>query len=362
MARVGGVTRGLAGIGIGLVLLALAPSLAWAGNEAHLRTPVLWPEPVCGLVIDRGEQASAHFDYAIPFEDTMLGPEELPDSRTHQFVALCRQRPLTDLLPTWIGVDDVERSAAAGLVEAASVSPEQVLDTSASWAGCFVRITADDERRPITFAAAEAGIDWSLAEVPVGVWQLAGYTFEPPFNLWRARPGFVKILDDPSDPDQDLPAAAIAEVESVWTGPGTLELCLDARVPAAAIVEWSPFVPELDWRELGSFVVSSEGSVTLDVEGPPLAEGELVEGLIRVRLIDNLGREFVAHHDATIVFAACEGECGDPPEDAEEPTKAGYCALSDGPGFGGIAMLMLMLGLSARRASGRRLRSRRPSG
>jgi hypothetical protein len=330
---------------------ALLAALAWsgaarAGNEAHPRTPVLWPDAACSSVVDRSETATLELTYAIPFEDTMLGPDELPDSRTHQFFALCRQRDPGELLPQWITRDDVERAAALGLVDAASVGPEQVLDEAPAWAGCFVRITADDARRPITFAAAAEPVAWTLADAPLGVHQIAGYTFEPPFNLWRARPGFVKLLADASDPAQDLPAAALPSADAIWPGRGTLELCVDAIPPIEAFVEWAPFAPQLDYQPLAQHTIAAPGTVVLELEGPAIDEP--IEAVLRVRVVDGLGREFVAHHANTLAFEPALDEPGadsDSSTDASEPPSADPgCSCSQAP-TGGAATLLSLLPL-----------------
>jgi MYXO-CTERM domain-containing protein len=328
---------------LGLVAIGLlVPMRAHAGNEAHPRTPVHWPGTECGRVIDRSVEPTIHFEYAVPVEDTQLGPEELPDSRTHQFFALCRQRPTTELLPNWISVDDVERSILAGLIEPGSVPASEVLDTSATWADCSVRITADDDRRPIDFATAEQGFDWDLADVPIGVWQVAGYTFEPPLDLWRAQPGFVKIVDDPDDPAQDLPAAHTAKTNGYWwpDHPNELELCVDVLEPATAILEWASFAPELVWTEFDRATIEQDGLVTLTTDGPSVAiigASAKVEGLVRVRLIDALGRETVAHHPRPVIFELCLGHCADdpPPEDPppeDPPDDDEPVAVDDGCG------------------------------
>lgn len=335
-----------------LALGLLATGLAHAGNEAHPRTPVLWPDGECGRVIDRSVEPIAHFEYSIPFEDTLLGPDELVDSRTHQFFALCRQRPVSELLPNWISDDDVARATEAGLIEPGSVPTSEVLDTHATWSDCAVRITADDDRRPISFAAAQAGFDWDLADVPIGVWQVAGYTFEPPLDLWRERPGFVKIVDDPSDPDQDLPAAAIASADPLWMISGQLELCVDVLTPATAILEWTPFAPELDWQPLGESTITQDGTVTLSFDGPPVEIGESIQGMIRVRVIDALGREVIAEHSTTVSFYTCVGHCGpddprpDQPPDEDPIIVDDGCACASSPsGAPGSASLLAWLPL-----------------
>jgi hypothetical protein len=350
--------------------LLLAPSLAHAGNEAHPRTPVLWPESECGVVIDRDEQPIVHFDYEIPLEDTQLGPDELPDSRTHQFFALCRQRAASELLPNWISVDDVELATMAGLIEPGSVPSSDVLDTSAAWADCFVRITADDDRRPITFAVAEQGFDWNLADAPLGVWQVAGYTFEPPLDLWRARPGFVKVVEDPDDPAQDLPAAYIASAGTgyFWPDVTEVELCVDVLEPATAIFEWAPFAPELVWEEFDRTTIEQDGLLTIVPFGPTLeppspGANVQVEGLLRVRVIDALDREYVAHITHSIIFERCNGHCGDgdpPPDDPplEPDAIDDGCACSHANPGPSPALACLVLVIAATRTGRSKRRSR----
>jgi hypothetical protein len=218
------------------------PHPASAGNEAHVRTPVLWPSE-CGRVVDRSVDPIAHFDYAIPIEDIDKTADELPDSRTHQFFALCRQHPVSELLPPWITRDDVDRSVLAGLLAPDEVTYREILDETTIWADCFVRITDDAERRPITFAQAELGVDWDTSTIEIGVWSLAGYTFEPPLNLWRDRPGFVKVLDDRDDPEQDLPAIALlGDEQAVEPGEALRwHACVDVLEPARIELAWAPF-------------------------------------------------------------------------------------------------------------------------
>lgn len=335
---------------LGLSAWALAPARAQAGNELHVRTPVLWPGASCGQVVERGgsEGAVVHLDYAIPAEDTLLTVDELDDSRTHQFVALCRDRPSTELLPEWITADDLARSLDAGLLDAAEaeaiISSQGILDAHPEWSSCARRITADDDRRPITFAAAEAGVDWALADVPVGVWRVAGYTFEPPLNLWSPRPGFIKIVDDLDDPEQDLPALALSSPELILEADGafTLEGCADLLEPALASVDWSPFAPELDWRPLLEAEAITDGSFSLALTAPPLdalepntEASDQPTLLLRVRVTDALGRSAVAHLSQPAQLRPCVGGCADDSgsdsgEDGESGSHAG-CSATETP-------------------------------
>jgi hypothetical protein len=319
-----------------------------------VRTPVLWPSE-CAVIVDRSVDPIVHFDYSIPVEDTQLTPEELPDSRTHQFVALCRDRPLTELLPIWLTRDDLDRSAAAGLIETSSASSQAILDESPSWTDCFVRVTADDERRPITFAQAALGVDWDTSEVAVGVWSLAGHTFEPPFNLWRDRPGFVKIVDDRADPGQDLPAIALLGQEQVLEPGVTIELdaCVDVLEPATVELEWAEFAPELIWRPLSATAVD-DGPLRLAFTTPvEAADREL---LVRARLVDALARERVAYLPARLAVLPCPSSgCPEVPSDPEpsEPTEspAQGCAATTPASPLAIGLLLLPIVLRRRRPS-----------
>jgi hypothetical protein len=286
------------------------------------------------VIVDRSIDPIVHFDYTIPLEDTELTPDELPDSRTHQFVALCRERPLSDLLPNWLTRDDVERSAAAGLIDSAELDAAAILDESPLWSDCFVRVTADDDRRPITFAQAALGFTWDTSNAAVGVWSIAGHTFEPPFNLWRDRPGFVKIVDDPADPDQDLPAIALLGDEQVLEPGASVEFdaCVDVLEPATVELEWAEWAPELVWRPLA---VSAVGDGPLRLEFTAPSEAADRELLLRARLIDALGRERLAYLPARLSVLPCPAAgCVEPPSDMDPPNN---------PGCSGLVLLPILL-------------------
>jgi hypothetical protein len=315
-------------LALGCAAALACPRLARAGNEAHVRTPVLWPSE-CAVIVDRSVDPVVHFDYSIAAEDTALTAEELPDSRTHQFVALCRDRPLSELLPPWLTRDDVERSAAAGLIESASASADA-----------------------ITFADAALGVDWDTSEVDVGVWSIVGHTFEPPFNLWRDRPGFVKIVDDRADPEQDLPAIALLGDEQVLEPGATVELdaCVDVLQPASIELEWAVFAPELTWLPLTGAAVDGDGPLQLTLTVPiEAAEREL---LVRARLVDGLGRERVAYLPARLAVLPCPSSgCVEPPPPSEpepEPEDHGCACTTPAPGPAAIGLLLLPLALRRR--------------
>ncbi|PRP95648.1 hypothetical protein ENSA5_37810 [Enhygromyxa salina] len=353
-----------------LVCAALAsPASASAANEAHVRTPVLWPSQ-CARVVDRSVDAPiVHFDYTIPVEDTEPTLDELPDSRTHQFVALCRQRPVSELLPPWITRDDVDRSVELGLVEADEVSYREILDESTIWTDCFTRITADDDRRPISFEQAAAGVEWDTSAVGPGVYSVSAYTFEPTLNLWRDRPGFVKILDDPDDPEQDLPAIALLVDEQALDpgAPIVVEACVDVLGPAQVELEWARFAPSLDWQALDTLTVDDDGPLSLDLRAPIAAADS--EILVRARITDARGRESIGHATARVSVLPCPLDgptCVEPtPEgegEGEGEGQRGGCSVGSplGTGGGGLVGLVFLV-LVRVRGRARIRKSARPS-
>lgn len=338
-----------------------------AANEAHVRTPVLWlPAPACGLVIERGGQSepSLHLAYAVPHEDTELTEDELDDSRTHQFLAFCRQRPETELLPRWITRSDAERATTLGR-GGASVSAEAIVDESAEWSDCFVRITADDDRLPITHEVADAGVDWALADVPAGVWSIAGYTFEPELNLWSPRPGFVKIVDDLDDPDQDVPALALLPEQQTLIPGSDVELagCVDALGPSTITVEWAPFAPALEWVPGGEVAVDGRGPLVMPLTVPD--DSPTSEILIRATVTDSLGRRYVAHAPVRFALEPCAGDCDDGTETAganDEPGRGCACASVDSRATSApIALSLMLIAVAGRRRRRKNRRDRRPS-
>jgi MYXO-CTERM domain-containing protein len=314
-------------VAVSVVGLGLA-SEARASNETHERTPVAWDgeavcgaddgDVVCGLVLDRSNETSLHVPYGIPLEDTDVSMDEVIDSRRHQFFALCRQPPpALERPPNWVTDADVQAAGevivcttpmdegpeeCAPLADPDSVDPEDVLETSSEWAGCWYRITADDMRRPITCEMAEPGVDWDVSGLPVGVYVVEGYTWEPALNLWSLRPGFVKVLDDPQSAEEDLPAAALLSVADaedgiIYSGSSIeVEGCTDALDGSTLTAEWGalPNGPgDVTWE---AFVVDQaveDGAFVLDFDVPEEAEAEFIQ--IRVTVEDPMGRAWTAY-------------------------------------------------------------------
>lgn len=366
-ATLGGVLLLLVGLGLG--------RSATAGNTVHPRTPVLWPEVPCMALVVRSESPSFAFDYEIPIEDTELSVDELEDSRRHQFLGFCRQWPAGRPPPRYVSLADLERAVNAGLDDPALFDdPEATLETSPSWAGCWTRITPDDDRRPITEAAAAEPVVWDISEVPAGTWLIAGYTWEPPYSLWSRAPWLLRVYDEP-DPPAPQAAAVIGDTPDYVDHDDTLPLpiCLSVEADSSFDLQWAASKDEeLVWQSLGQDIL---GDMPPDgVEFVPPVESFGLTVLLRAVVDQPNGDDYIAHALApVIVFAPPDPGDGDGDGDADgdgtggsegtdtgetsgaPPSNSGRCSLTDERGNLGIIALGL-LGLAGvrRRRSARR--------
>jgi MYXO-CTERM domain-containing protein len=280
-----------------LLGLLLVPTSAWAGNGTHPRTPVEWSDAPCMTIIDRSVDPIHSFSYAIPYEDTDVTADEVPNSRTHQFFAYCRDHHLEEILPSWITETETMAAAAAGLGNLAEVDLEfEVLENNPEWADCWTRITADDQRRPITFTAAAEPVEWDTTALAAGTWVVEGYTYEPWFNMWTPHPGVFKIVDDP-DPAASPPAAALTFPEQIVTfgEQGTVSGCVDAMPGATMTFAWalSSIGQEPVWTEFATDV-PVEGS-SFELAWEPTIETVSSSVMIRVEVSDPMSRTWTAH-------------------------------------------------------------------
>lgn len=339
------VTVAAAGLG---ALVCLSSSLAQAGNTEHPRTPVLWPEAPCIQTVDRAADPLFVFDYAIPLEDTFLSVDEFEDSRTHQFIGFCRQWPAGQPPPRYISVFDLERAIEAGFEQVVELdNPESTLETSAVWAGCWTRITADDARRPITYAAADEPVVWDTSGIAAGTWLVAGYTWEPQYNLWSRAPWVVRVLDGAEQPVQA--AGSIADTNDALYFDESLEipLCVDAMAGSSVTLEWTAndADPAL-WSAVASAEIRAAGahSLSLIFEPPEPSWGATV--LLRATIDQPEGADYAAHALAPVIVYKPSGdgdESGDDGEtdesgdgdDSEESESGADESDTGAPGSGG---------------------------
>lgn len=288
----------------------LAPA-AQAGNGPEPRTPVDWTGAPCMTIVDRSVSATVHLDYGIPMEDIELTDDEVEDSRTFQFFGFCRALDPQTYLSRWITEADVERARDIGIAPE-TVNTQNVLELNTDWADCWHRINADDDRRPITYAAADEGIDWDTTELAEGTYVIEGYTWEPPLNIWSSRTGVIKVVDEP-DPALSPPALGITNTEEVidQSETVTIEGCASAEDGSSLTAYWGIPAGEVTWQPfLEDEPVLSE-SFAFEFDPPEEVAGESV--MIRVDIIDPSGRSYT-HYMRDQVFVLgdpypteCEG-------------------------------------------------------
>jgi MYXO-CTERM domain-containing protein len=285
---------------IGLTLIAPVH----AGNMVHQRTPVLWPEAPCIASVDRASDPLFEFGYAIPVEDTNLTVDELADSRTHQFIGFCRQWPAGTSPPQYISVDDLQRAIDIDSeLDATKLDdPEATLETSAEWAGCWTRITPDDQRRPITFAAAAEPVVWDTSGIASGTWVIAGYTWEPPYNLWRRAPWVVRVFDDDSDPALLQPAVTVGPTPELLIEDELLqlELCVAADPEATLHIAWATTAIEPpQWTESEPIPIHAATELSVPFMAPQEAWGLTLQ--LRARVEAGGGSDYASYPLAPVV-------------------------------------------------------------
>lgn len=280
-----------------LCVMCLLPARAQAGNVGLPRTPVIHRGESCLTRVDRSIDPVVHLDYTIPLIDVCLTPDEPPDSRTHQFIAFCRDAPVTATVPQWLTWDDVQVNIDGGYLAPDEVSAKDVLEDSAYFADCWRPIFGAEARRPITCQAARPGVDWDTRDLAPGPWYVAGYTYEPILNQWTWRRGVFRIHD--GDPDAAPPAAAIFSAEvTVWMDqPVRLAACVDA--PAGSTVRAdlavAPDEPDVELTWVPFLAPTPVESGDLELEFLPAPEHAGARLTARIVVDDPQGRTAIAH-------------------------------------------------------------------
>jgi MYXO-CTERM domain-containing protein len=279
---------------VAMALCALLPGLARASNMTHPRTPVLWNDVPCMTLHDRSQGATVHLPYEIPFEDLEITPDEVADSRRHQFFAFCRPHHPQNFLPSWITADDVQAAADKMLLMVETVEPDDILENTTQWQDCWYRINEDADRRPIDQQHADQGIDWDTAGLPAGAYTLYGYTYEPVFNVWWLRPGVLKLHD--GDPDAVGPVGAVStgELTPFRDETSTIEGCVDAIAGTTYTVYWALVTAdEPEWVEYQADIAIDGDAFAFDFLPPAELAGQ--SGMIRVDFKDPMQREYTTY-------------------------------------------------------------------
>lgn len=304
---------------------------AHAGNTVHPRTPVLWPDAPCIVAVDRASDPLLEFGYAIPVEDTKLSEDELEDSRTHQFIGFCRQWPAGTSPPAYVSVADLQRAIDNEAERDTSKldDPEATLETSLEWADCWTRITPDDQRRPITFASAAEPVVWDTSEVAAGTWVIGGYTWEPPYNLWRRAPWVVRVFDDDSDPALLQPAVTVGPTpELLWEDELlAVDLCVAADPSATLRIAWATTEDALpQWHEGEPTPIADASELSIPFMAPPEAWGLTL--LLRARVEGAMGSDYASYPLAPIIVIK-PGGVEDGGDDGDDASDGGESSSSD---------------------------------
>lgn len=366
---------------VGFALVVPAGHRAHATNENRPRTPAGFVPAPCLQEVDRSTNAALPIEIAIPFEDTATTADELPDSRTFQFFATCRDRVPGERLPNWIDQDDAERALAIGAIESLP-EDDDVLATS-TWSSCTHAITAKRERSPISCDGTLDAPGWAASGAPPGAYIVHGYTFEPSKNLWNRRAGVIRVHD--GDPAQAGPAAALLnparDARAYADSPYTVTGCAAGPPGTTATVEWAPTTAKdlgddaawspVDTVDLDDPVGGEEFELMFDP--PAAAFGQAV--LFRITATSPGGDVFRHHTHALLIVLDQPGESDEPmlgpgpdacrgedetggaeggTEDGGVTGGAEACACSASPpsplrGLGSLALLGLVGGLRRRR-------------
>jgi hypothetical protein len=290
-----------------LSAVGLVPVAAHAGNGLHPRTYVVWNDTQCFDVVDRSVDPIYPVEYDIPFEDTNISEDEVDNSRTHQFFAICRQFHSQIFLPNWITSADVDSAAMKDLIDPGSVEDDQILENNPEWEGCWHRVNEDADRRPITFEMADEPVPWDTTDVPVGTYVMWGYTYEPAFNLWTQRQGSILKVIDGGAPEDIGPGGAITTTEQTpYKGESVaIEGCVNAMAGStltgyfastagASNPDWTP-----DWTPFVENEAIEGEAFTLDFIAPEEVAGETL--MVRVDFTDPMDRTYEAHMKENVI-------------------------------------------------------------
>jgi hypothetical protein len=323
----------LASAAIGISTGSLASADAAAGDGIRPRTPVVWPADVpCSVRVDRSVAPIVHLAYEIAVEDPPAGEavtdDEVADGRRHQFFAFASDIDPRIAMPDWITMADVDAAAELDLVDPAAIEADAVLEAHSVLAATFLRIDADDARRPITFAAADAGVDWDTTGLATGGWVVRAYTWDPWPNRWAApRPGVVVVGDGPDAADH-APALAISIEDDVLYRDelGTITGCVAAMDGTTVTAEWTFFdEPAGEWQSFATDEPLAGDALVLAFAPPEPLWGRFA--VIRVTATDPMDRSWTAYLQARVTVLA-----SDTPADCDAVPSS--CDTSDGGSSG----------------------------
>jgi hypothetical protein len=314
--------------------LAAAPASAANGNIP--RTPPIFPPHACLATVDRSVDARYEFKVGIPFEDTILTEDELDDSRTFEFFALCRDDPPATVFPNWIDLEDAERALAVGNIDELPDAAD-VLASATRWGighdgseGSCVHSTGP--RISISCDATQDGLAWDTTGVPAGNYAIHGYTFAPADNEWTPRTGVVQVHDG-----TPLPVAAFAspvyDATVYQTSGYRVQGCMGGPAGTTVTLAWASIADELDgdvpgvWTDFAELDAADAAFEVLLV--PP--ESAVYKGLVmRATAEDDAGHSWVAYSRGYLTIYPGDDASDEP----EIPPGPDHCAVGEEPTAG----------------------------
>jgi len=347
------------------LLASAAGALLWSPSASALdperqRLLVDFGQVPWMQCIVRSEATALDFSWSIDEEETYPIPaDEVVGGRRHQILAINRQSILE--LPSWLSQADIDDTAA--VIEGfGNVEAKYIWDQSPSWpSGSWLRVTPDAQRVEITHAAAEQGASFETSGISTGVYQLLGYTYDPPVNVTSRAEGLLKVVDTANE--AGAPALFVhAAQQAVFTEGEHLRLaaCIDAapdtslraylgEVELGAEPNWEPV-------DLDATAVPERGEFDLELDIPYGWGGQpLRKVLLRVDAVDPEGATYTAYSSRFFEIAADpNGETGEA-QDADaggERSSPGRCQVGDTGGFAYLGSLGLLglAGVRRRRA------------
>jgi hypothetical protein len=307
---------------------------AFAANGNIPRTPPVFPPHACLAVVDRSVDARYEFKVGIPFEDVTLTADELPDSRTFEFFAICRDDPPATPFPNWIDLDDAQRALDVGNIEELP-SAEATLAGSARWStghddadGSCVQSMGP--RIAISCDATQDGLAWDTTGVPAGNYAVHGYTFAPPTNLWTPRTGVVQVHDG-----TPLPVAAFASPifdATVFQQSGYhVQGCMGGPAGTEVVLAWAPISADLETPDVWTdFATLDAADAAFDVVLVP-PESAIYQGLVmRATATADGAPTWVAYSRGYLTIYPGDDESDDP----ELPAGPDHCEVGEEPTAG----------------------------
>ncbi len=292
----------------------VAPSSA-LGHSNEPRTAVIFDDVnTCALTVDRAADPTVMMTYSIAMEDLPNPDHDLPDAKTHQFIAVCRSWSTREPPPRYLAVDDLQRSIDIGYEEPSALDdPEMTFETSIVWENCWRRITADDARLPLTPDAALDGVVWDTTDVEATAWFPVGHTFDPPWNVWKRAPYAIRVEDDLAAP-VDAPVVVVPDLPKVVEHSETIVLspCIAARGPVGVELRYATTADPSGWKVLANEMVEADDPApSFEFSAPEETWGKSL--LISVAIVDGEQRDAVGYPRNEIIVLAA------PPETPENP-------------------------------------------